>query len=403
MKLQMDNTAVENSIAPMVLHVRVISGNGGGPEKTILRSPLYMREHNYKMAAAYIHPGNSDTIDFLESEAERFGCPIHSFSEIGPLDPRIPLQLLKLCKKLNVSIWHGHDYKSNLLGLLLRRYHRMKLITTAHGWVHPTLRGRLYQAIDRWCLKRYDKVIAVSSALYERCIMIGVPKERLTTIHNAIDIKEWSRIRPSFIAKSRLNINSDTIMMATVGRLNHEKGIDRILKQLPAIAQRVPALRYFIIGDGSLREKLEKQAMELGVSDIVKFRGWCRPMQSWYEAMDLMLLPSRTEGLPNVVLEAMAMGVPVAATNVGGTIDLLDNGRCGIVLPNASEEWRELLTDILTDTKKREYFSRVALRHVRQNFTFGQRMASMAKLYDEYNNDDQTITSLHSHQAQAAA
>ncbi len=173
------------------------------------------------------------------------------------------------------------------------------------------------------------------------------------------------------------------MVLGTVGRLNYEKGIDRLLDQLGTIAGRVKKLTYFVIGDGPLRETLEKQAKRLGLSDRVVFCGWRRPMQSWYEAMDVLVLPSRTEGLPNVVLEAMAMGVPVAATDVGGVGDLLEGGRYGVILPDEANLWAELMIDLLIDRDKREHLANEALKQVSNNFTFAGRMEKMTALYDE--------------------
>ena len=178
-----------------VLHTRVMAGTGGGPEKTILRSPKYADASRYQMAAAYLHPTGDAGIEDVRNQAEELGCPFYSFGETGPTDVRPLRSMLELCRKLNVTIWHGHDYKSNLYGLMLRKFWPMKLVSTAHLWTDDTLRMRLYRKVDEWCLPRYDEVIAVSTPIAEHCSHVGVVRERLTMIPNAIEADQWQRSR----------------------------------------------------------------------------------------------------------------------------------------------------------------------------------------------------------------
>lgn len=137
-----------------------------------------------------------------------------------------------------------------------------------------------------------------------------------------------------------------------------------------------------VIGDGPERAALEARAQATGLADVIQFVGWQRPLHRWYEAMDLLLLPSRTEGLPNVVLEAMAMGVPTAATHVGGVGELIEHNVCGLLLPGHERHWAACLFDLLHDSAKRARFVAAAQRRVRDNFTFTQRMHRIMDLYD---------------------
>ena len=109
-----------------------------------------------------------------------------SVPDRGPWDWRVVTQLLAVCRRERVGIWHGHDYKSNALGLVLRRFWPMRLVTTVHGWVQHTRRTPLYYAIDRLCLPRYESVICVSPDLYDECLARGVllPNPKIAARHN---------------------------------------------------------------------------------------------------------------------------------------------------------------------------------------------------------------------------
>jgi len=291
--------------------------------------------------------------------------------------------LLELCRDLKIDIWHGHDYKSNLIGLLLKRFHKMKLVTTAHGFTRETWRTRLYYHVDNLAMLGYDKVVAVSPKLVDHCARHGVNPDRLTYIPNAIDSAEYQRTRSTANAKTQLGLTQDTCAIGVMGRLSTEKGVDRAIRMMPALIAAHPHVELHLVGDGPERENLERLAEKLGVADAVHFWGWQAQTKQLYEAMDLLLLPSRTEGLPNVVLEAMAMGVPVAATNVGGVSDLLDRGTCGLILPNVEARWADRLAPLLSQPSLLKTYASAAHERVQSAFSFHRRMSRIAGIYDD--------------------
>src|SRR5262249_40186254 len=160
----------------------------------------------------------------LEHKAQRWQAPLLSIPDEGPLDWHVIPRMLNLCRKHKVAIWHGHDYKSNLLGLILRRFWPMHLLTTVHGWVHHTGRTPLYYASDRFCLPRYERVLAVSEDLRQRCLECDVRPERCILVENAIDTEEFIRKSSRSEAKTNRGLSRDAIVIGAVGRLSPEKG-----------------------------------------------------------------------------------------------------------------------------------------------------------------------------------
>ena len=146
----------------VVLHTRVVTGCGGGPDKTIFRSPRFVDQSRYKMAAAYMYPEADPGMCIVRDNAKEQGCPLYEISESGALDRHAISAMIDLCKEMKVDIWHGHDYKSNTLGLLVKRHHPMKLVTTAHGFTRETWRTKLYYHLDNLAMLGYDHVVAVS-------------------------------------------------------------------------------------------------------------------------------------------------------------------------------------------------------------------------------------------------
>src|SRR6516164_6815226 len=181
--------------AGVVLHTRVVAGSGGGPDKTILNSPRFLVGTGYRALCAYMHPPGDPGFDKLQARARLWQAPLLSVPDRGPLDWRVLPLLLAICRRERVTIWHGHDYKSNALGLLVRRFWPMRLVTTVHGWVHHTARTPLYYALDRLCLPRYEKVVCVSDDLVRACRGVGVRAERCLLVENGIDTDEFRRRR----------------------------------------------------------------------------------------------------------------------------------------------------------------------------------------------------------------
>src|SRR6516162_9574947 len=146
----------KSSTLPVVLDTRVVAGSGGGPDKTILNSPRFLTGAGYRMLCAYMHPPGDPGFEQLRQKALTAQAPLLSVADRGAWDWRVVVQFLRICRRERVEIWHGHDYKSNALGLLLRRLWPMRLVTTVHGWDKDTPRAQFYFTVDRLCLPYYE-------------------------------------------------------------------------------------------------------------------------------------------------------------------------------------------------------------------------------------------------------
>lgn len=368
----------------MVLHARVVAGCGGGPDKTILRSARYAREQGLRMGAVYLHPRGDTGIEVIRSQAQTLGCPLWTIAESGPLDVRVIGPLLRLCRERHVTIWHGHDYKSNLLGLALARLWPMRLVTTAHGWTGETWRTRLYRRLDLWAMRRYERVAAVSPLLAHQCREAGVASDRVSYLPNGIELDDYVRQYEPAEARRALGIGAERCAIGVVGRLSAEKGVDRALHCLAALRQRYPQAQLHVVGDGPQRAALHALAASLQIEPHVRFWGWQANPRRLFEAMDMLLLPSHTEGAPNAVLEAMALRTPVAATDVGAVREMLDDGRCGVVLPAGDvSRWPALIAPLVVSSARREILAERAAARVARHYTFALRMQRMIGLYEQ--------------------
>lgn len=366
-----------------ILHTRTVTGSGGGPDKTILRSAAMLDPSRYRAVAAYLHPAGDSGIDALRGTASRFGMDMHSIPERGPIDWRAVRLLCDLCSRLHVDIWHAHDYKTDILGRLIHHWHPMKLVTTMHGFTGETWRTRLYAKLSHHALRGYDRVLAVSPQLMRHAAEQGVHPDNLRHVPNAIDLSEYKRKQPREQAKYALGLAKDEHAIAVVARFSIEKGVDRAIRLFAKIREQRPNTRLHLIGDGPQRDELEALIDQLGLTYAVRWWGWQKDTRPLLEAMDTLVVPSHTEGLPNVVLEAMAIGLPVAATRVGAVPDVLDDGACGVLLAEDEAAWPDQVLPMIDMPLVRERLLCAAWVRVNQVYDFKKRMQMVSGIYDE--------------------
>jgi glycosyltransferase involved in cell wall biosynthesis len=389
MKRPLEQTSSE---LPVVLDVRVVAGSGGGPDKTILNSPRFLTPLGYRMLCAYMHPPGDSGFEQLRSRAAALQAPVLSVPDSGPWDCGVIARLLNICRRERVRIWHGHDYKSNALGLLLNRFWPMRLVTTLHGWVKETRRTPLYYKIDELCLPHYESVICVSEDLYERALASRVPAERCVLIANGIDLAQYARRMTPTAAKAQLGWPAGRLLLGAVGRLSPEKGFDRLLHAFQQLVTGGLDLGLVIAGDGDDRPRLEQLIDELGLRDRVWLVGFCADPRAIYEAMDVFVLSSLREGLPNVLLEAMALGVPVIATHIAGIPRLIQDGENGLLVPpDDPAALTRALGSLMGDDKRRARLGQAGRRTVEQHYSFALRMQKIANLYDGLTNRDRAV------------
>ncbi|HJP02730.1 MAG TPA: glycosyltransferase family 4 protein [Planctomycetota bacterium] len=358
-----------------VLHVRITTGAGGGPEKTIVHSPRFLAGTDFEAEVAVLHPPGDPGFAILEERAREARCPLTGIPERLPVSPRALGRLADLCRERGVRIWHGHDYKSNLYGVLLRRRLGLGLVTTVHGWVRHTWKTPLYHAVDRWALRRHDQVVCVSRDLYERCADLGVAAERLHLIENAIDTEAFTRREPAR-ASGRLRIGA-------VGRLSEEKGFSLLIEAVEQLIAEGLDVELSIAGEGHLRGQLEQRMAATAEPERFRLAGFESDTRALFEGFDLFCLSSLREGLPNVVLEAMSMEVPVVATRAGGMSAFATDGVDALLVePGSAARLAEGLARLARDPALRARLARAARERVRAEFDFRRRMERMVEVYE---------------------
>ena len=303
--------------------------------------------------------------------------------ESNGFDFRTLLKLKKIIKKFSPDVIHPHDYKTNFLTVLSRPRACIS-ISTCHGYVAHDSKLNLYYKIDQFSLKRMGHIVVVSEEIRSQVIKMGVEPRKVTLVHNGIDCKMFNRTRGTSDAKSPLGFSQDRLLIGAVGRLSAEKGFHLLIAACENLIEAGHNIELAFLGEGDQRQALGKQIAESKYSDRFHLLGYQADTISYFEAMDMYVLSSFSEGLPNVVLEAMAMEVPVVATRVGGVPNLISDGIHGVLVDSGNvEALQQGIQRALQDETLRTSMVKNARERVENEFSFENRMAQVSQLYDQ--------------------
>jgi glycosyltransferase involved in cell wall biosynthesis len=302
----------------------------GGPERQIVTHARYARERGYApVIMSFAENGNDNAV---LRKAEEAGLDTHLVHASGPFDPSCVRRLCAELRRRDVRVLVSHGYKANVVGRLASWLARVPKVAVSRGWTAETLRVRLYERLDRVFLRRADHVVAVSDGQAVKLLQSGVPRERLTVIRNSIDLDAYPG--PCEVpVRRQLGLPENALLVATAGRLSPEKNQRDLVAAAELAVRECDSLFFAVCGDGAMREELEAMARHKGLSGRFLFLGFRRDVRSLLHGIDIFVLPSLTEGLPNVVLEACACAKPVVATAVGGTPEVVEHGETGYLVP----------------------------------------------------------------------
>ncbi len=300
-------------------------------------------------------------------------------------DPSLPLRLASLLRREQVDILHTHNWVTFREGLVAAKLAGVPVVV--HG-EHGKVRERPRQIfVQRWGWRHVDCVLAVSEALADRMAdRIGFPRERIQVISNGVDL---DRFHPPTRAKQetrrQLGLPAEGLMLGMVARFVPFKDHAGVLRAVAQLRADDVELHLALAGDGPLRDELAELAGRLAISDRVHFLGELAAVETLLHGLDVLVSNSScNEGMSNAILEAMACGVPVIATRVAASPELLDDGQVGpLVSPANVEELVAAIRQLAGDTELRETLSQQVRRRVERHYSIPAMVDSYRSLYLE--------------------
>jgi glycosyltransferase involved in cell wall biosynthesis len=298
---------------------------------------------------------------------------------------------LEAAKSSRLVHAHGHPYLSSLLAAKVAKKYKKPFILTQHNTfieyqgIWNTVENLNDMTVGTQILKAADKIIVVSKATMKYVLSLGADPEKTEVLYNGVDLE---RFRP--IAEMRetlrrkLGITDDATVAVTVRRLVYKNGIDTLIESAITAIKKNPRLVFLAVGRGPDFTQVKARIQQLGIEENFKLAGFVSDAElpSYYNAADFFILPSKSgEGLPLVALEAMACGLPVVATDVGGIREIMIQGYGEIVPPNDPH----LLAEAILNFSNNKLAScRTKLREeVEKKYSWDQNVRKLAKIYEE--------------------
>jgi glycosyltransferase involved in cell wall biosynthesis len=244
-------------------------------------------------------------------------------------------EAIALGRRYRFDLIHSHGYRADMFALAVSRLMGIPVVSTCHGFTATDRRLRFYQQLDIWLLRRLSRVIAVSAGIKEDLVRHGLDAGKVPVIPNAIrEVPTADSGERRSAIRARFGIAENEFVFGYVGRLSEEKGAEYLVRAAAKV-RKSRAIRLLVLGEGPQRADLEAAAGRAGLADRVIFAGFQRDPGEWYPAMDAFVLPSLTEGTPLALLEAMAHGIPVIASEVGGVPAVVSHERTALLVPPA--------------------------------------------------------------------
>jgi glycosyltransferase involved in cell wall biosynthesis len=315
-----------------VLHIRDSGGIFGG-ERAILTLARNLDRELYDLTLLCMRRPDGRSERFI-SLAQRMGIQVEALNVSGRLDVKAVLQLRDFIRANAVSIIHTHDFKSNFYGIWATMKMNVGKVATAHGSTRDSLLKKAYLFYDEHLTYRFfHKIITVSQELHEQLSGHAAVRGKLAVIPNGLDPELLGFTEGNDEAPLSFPRKPGMKTFAVVGRLFPDKGQSLFIKAFAQIAQEFPDAAGLIAGDGPVRNDILKLIDSLGLSQRVHYCGVRMNMKEIYDLTDFLVIPSYTEGLPYVLLEAMALGIPILSTSVGDIPRIIRHGVTGYLVP----------------------------------------------------------------------
>jgi len=387
---------------PKVLHIITRFDKGGSAQNTYL-TLLGLKERNFQ---SYFVTGLSLESEMKYAEIKAQEKDIQRLEQVGiefilcpPLvrrtniikDLNAFLDIWRIIKKISPEIVHTHSSKAGLLGRLAAKLARIPIVVhTPHGHVFfgyfGPLKTKIFIILERLVSRITHRIIALTNKEKEDYIKFRIANEdKFDVIYSGIELdkfKELSEDKKQNFVKE-LGIPEKSLIIGTVGRLVPVKGHEFLIKAAKYIISKYPEAFFVFTGDGPLEHNLKRQARELGINNNIIFLGWRSDAAKIISVYDIFSLPSLNEGMGRVLAEAMSLGKPIVASNVGGIPDLVTHGKNGFLVPARNPEKLAKYIQILIEDKEKKEKMGQAGKEMAKIFSKEKMVENIANLYEK--------------------
>lgn len=353
----------------------------GGPERQMLGLAIHLPRRIRTTILCF--RDHESAVPFIE-QLTGAGVEARMLAHSNPRFLSIIADIVGELRALRADALVCHGYKADLLGWIAGHRVGIPVVSVSRGWTGHTWKVRLNEALDRLILQYMDRVVCVSEGQSAKVQRTAITPDRIRVIRNAIDPSRFNRdSQGRATLRDLFRVPVEEIVIA-VGRLSPEKGFDQLVEAARLVSAERPNTGFVLAGTGPDRSKLEHQVRTAGLKDRFVFAGFRSDVDELIRDAAILAQSSMTEGLPNVVLEACAAGVPVVATDVGGTREVVAEGVNGHLVPAGDPRaMAAQVLELLDDPGRRRDMGDRGRELIRSEFSFAQQSARYEALFDE--------------------
>ena len=366
----------------------------GGIERVVYEQSKRLLQRNYDpiVVTNRIQTPKNYVVDGINVECYeslntgfRLGIP-YSIPTVTSLET-----FLKAVKSSKIVHAHGHPYLTSLIAAKLAKRYSKPFVLTQHNTfieydsIFDNIERLNDLAVGKETLKEADKIIAVSNATKNYVLSLGAKPEKVTVLHNGVDLV---RFRPLAGKREemrrKLGISQNSIVVLTVRRLVYKNGIDTLIESANIAVKKNPKIVFLVVGKGPDLNNVQMKINQLGIENNFRLTGFVKDedLPFYYNAADFFALPSKSgEGLPLVALEAMACGLPVIATDVGGISEILMEDYGKLVPPNQPELLAKAVLEFCSvDLSSRKLEIRAVME---EKYSWDKNVETLIGIYEE--------------------
>jgi glycosyltransferase involved in cell wall biosynthesis len=359
-----------NPLDPIFLMINSLEV--GGSERQFVELARSLRAEHLQVHLGCVQKKGAFLDGLGELHEFRLGGSLYGLHSV-----RARWRLMRCLRNLGINVAHAFDFYSNLTLIPAARLARIPVVIGSHRQIGDLLTPAQFRAqvmMFRWC----DRVVCNSQAAADRLLQAGFPEHKVALIGNALPPEAFAQTSPALARMAGI------IRVGMIARMNASyKNHREFLHAAARLSQKHSNVEFLLIGDGPLRPALEREASELGLGARAKFLGDRRDIAAVLASIDVSVVPSVSESLSNVMLESMAAGVPVVATDVGGNTELAAAGRGVLVAPNDEEALATGIERVLVDQELRSAISSRARDFAKANFSVERIREQYLSLYAE--------------------
>lgn len=368
---------------PTIIHVNTAM-DVFGPEKTTINECLALMSEGIN--CQIINLDGDPNIPFND-KISKTNIDYTQISCHSGIDFKAISALRDIIQQHSNVLVHSHGYKADIHALFAAKLCKVPIVTTVHGWTTENFKVKMYEMFQRISWRFFDRIFCVSKSYYMVALDHSIPSAKLFLLYNGIkitpSIKDVSEVDDNPL-REQLDIPDDILLVGIIGRLSIEKGHDLFIDIANGVSKEFNKVKFVIVGDGPERTSLEACVAQKGLEDVVIFAGHQNNMPMIYKSLDIVLMCSHREGLPNVLLESMFNEVPVVTVTVGGIPEVLDNNQGGVLIEgrNAADFSKEVL-NLLRNEDERIAMGKLGKKRVCDAFSFEKRMNEVKAHYTE--------------------